>query len=101
MNVNTLSSALLRWWWLPVSGRRESAATSTIPTLVALGRNQVLTISKENPVCRIEVRRGAIWLTETPAEKDIVLQAAEYFCPAEGYPLVIEALTEAEVVLIR
>ena len=50
---------------------------------------------------RIEVRRGVIWLTATPAEKDIVLQAVEHLCPKDGYPLVIEALTEAEVILTR
>jgi Protein of unknown function (DUF2917) len=102
MNVNTLSSAWLRWLWRsPVSNNRQSATASTTPMLVALARNQVLNISKENPTCRIEVRRGVIWLTETPAEKDIVLQTAEYFCPDGGYPLVIEALTEAEVILTR
>jgi hypothetical protein len=102
MNVSPLSSALLRWLWgSPVSNNRESVTAPTTPTLVALRCNQVLNLSKENPACRIEVRRGVIWLTETPAKKDIVLQTAEYFCPDGGYPLVIEALTEAEVILTR
>jgi len=101
MNANTLPSALLRWLWSPVAGNPESATTQTTSTVVLLGRHQVLTISKENPVCRIQMRRGSIWLTETPGAKDIVLQASEYFCPKESYPLVIEALTEAEVILTR
>ena len=44
---------------------------------------------------------GAVWLTGTPAGKDIVLQASESLCLTNQYPFVVEALTDAAINLAR
>ena len=58
-----------------------------------------MTICKKSPT-HIEVVRGTIWLTGTPAEKDVVLQAGEKFRLAGGEKFVVEALADAEIILI-
>ena len=46
----------------------------------------------------IEVRRGLIWLTGTPAQADILLREGDQFWFSGGWPFIIEALDESEVV---
>ena len=72
-----------------------------LATVVSLRRNQVFTIPKMPTTRCIEVRRGEVWLTGTPAERDIVLQMDETLCLANGHPFVVEALADAEIVLTR
>ena len=66
-----------------------------------LRRRQVLTIAGASVAGGIRVLRGAVWLTGTPAEKDFVLEAEASLGLMNHYPYVIEALTEAEIVLVR
>lgn len=99
MNINALQSVLLCWLQpTPVAGCNEVSLVQVEEKPVSLRRGQVMTICKKSPA-RIEVLRGTIWLTGTPAEKDVVLQAGDEFRLADGEKFVIEALTDAEIIL--
>jgi hypothetical protein len=68
-----------------------------IPTTLLAG--QVLTIGRASNLSVIEVRSGAIWLTETPADADLVLNATDRFHLNRRWPVVIQALEDAEIIL--
>jgi len=47
----------------------------------------------------IQVCQGAVWLTGTPAKADVILRAGENFELKDNCPYVVEALTEAKIVI--
>jgi hypothetical protein len=47
----------------------------------------------------VRVVSGTVWLTGTPAQGDVLLQAGERFCLKRHFPFVAEALEKVEMVL--
>lgn len=102
MNADSLQNLRLPWLRpksAPAAKARVAAHTGA--KSVWLRRNQVLTIADSSAARRIQVKQGAVWLTGTPGEKDVVLQAEESFDLTNHYPFVIEALAAAEIALAR
>jgi hypothetical protein len=57
--------------------------------------------SSADEVRELVVLRGAVWLTATPGEGDIVLHAGASFSPRGRFPVLIEALEEKASLLVR
>src|SRR6478736_4929798 len=45
----------------------------------------------------LEVRSGTVWLTSTPADRDILLQAGESLSLRGPWPMIVQSLTDASV----
>jgi hypothetical protein len=100
MNAHSLHQVLFFWTWLkPAPVIREQVTKHNEKFSIRLRRNQVMTIDQTSVARSIEVKHGAVWLTGTPAGKDVVLQAKESFCLTHHYPFVIEALSDTEITL--
>jgi len=93
-----------RWWsggldrirraWLPARRGAESARRA-----VVLRRNEVLRLEPDRHRCVI-LKRGIVWLTGNPADRDVVLHSGGQYHCADRWPVVLEALEEAEIVLL-
>lgn len=95
MSAQTFHTLLLFWLRLkPAPSLRQRMDR------VCLKPQQVLTIFKAHPARQLEVRQGTVWLTQTPAERDIVLTAGQCFQLTDRHPVVIEALIDAEISLV-
>ena len=102
MNADSLSNRLL--FRLPPKTAPAIGARVALHAgakSVVLRRGHVMTIADTSAARRIQVTQGAVWLTGTPAENDIVLQANESLGLTNHYPFVVEALTDAEITLVR
>lgn len=80
------------------SGLAELGACSD-ERIVHLGANELIRLTKHSRVARIEVIRGALWVTETPAKGDLLLGPGEQLVPGGGWPIVIQATKETEILL--
>jgi hypothetical protein len=100
MNAHSLHHVLFFWTRLkPAPVTREQVAKHNGTSSLRLQRNQVMTIDQPSVARNIGVKHGDVWLTGTPAGKDVVLQAKESFCLTNHYPFVIEALSDTEITL--
>lgn len=66
---------------------------------ISLRAGEILTLEGVQRWKNLEVRSGEMWLTQTPAENDLLLGAGDRFELGEAFPVVIEALGAAEIVL--
>ena len=64
---------------------------------MTLKQGRVLTLRRKG---YIKVLRGAIWLTETPTTGDVILREGERYNLRCAGACIIEALTEAEMVVL-
>lgn len=76
----------------PISHRGNDAGFP-----VSLLKGEVRTLHHRDRVAGIAVKSGAVWLTETPADADIILRANEQFRFAGKWRVVIEALENSEM----
>lgn len=70
------------------------------PERLVLTDGKTLSVDECHQFEGIQVRRGNVWLTATPGDRDFVLQAGDQFQFSGNWPVVIEALNEAEVTLV-
>ena len=66
-----------------------------------LRREELVRLTADSGVGEIEVLRGTIWVTETPATGDAVLRAGARFRCGGRWPAILQATTDARVVLHR
>lgn len=77
--------------------REPAAAVATLPDTRQLQNRQVLRLRKAENVSHIHVRQGAVWLTRTPADGDVILQAGDRLDLEHGFPIVVQALQDSRV----
>ena len=77
-------------------GHRSIAGRS-----LTLARGQVFTIPGRFGIGGIEILHGALWLTATPADRDVLLHAGDLFPLGFHAPFVLEALADTEFMLHR
>ena len=78
-----------------VAGRLR-ARTKTI----CLRRGEVIRLEKKSGVNNIETKDGAVWLTGTPANDDVLLKNGEQFELQNHWPYIIEALEQTDLLLL-
>jgi hypothetical protein len=64
--------------------------------LLPLAKGAVTSVRKSTPAL-LKVLSGQVWLTETPAQRDLVLTAGEEVELRRTAPWVIEALSDAQL----
>jgi hypothetical protein len=76
----------------------EPVAPAVSPRTVSLRDQEVLSITRRQ-AARLEVQRGIVWLTATPAAGDVILHAGDQFEISDASPYVVQALGEATILL--
>ena len=61
--------------------------------------DEVIRVEKKSGVNSIEVMRGMVWLTSTPANGDVILQSGDRYELGTAWPFVLQALEDAELSL--
>ena len=67
---------------------------------IRLGRNGIIQLEEHCGAGCLRVRRGTVWLTGTPAEIDVVLQAGNRFNLSGQWPFVLQAMGDADIELL-
>ncbi len=75
-----------------------TAATAPVRS-VYLRTGELLTLEESQGWKTVEVVSGEMWLTQTPATNDLLLGPTSRFEVGGAFPVVIEALGRAEIVL--
>lgn len=99
MKIQTVPTLLLRR--LPDRQESRECGNPPEPRSVCLRANEVLRLEKPSRTQSLAVRSGTIWLTGTPAQGDVLLQAGDRFHLTTGWPFVLQALGDAEMVLLQ
>lgn len=81
--------------------REPERVVAPLPDKLCLATRQVIRLRKTAGVRGIHVRQGAVWLTRTPGDGDIILQAGDQLELEHGWPVVVQALQESRVDLWR
>lgn len=89
-----ISEAFQKVW--SISGWVSLPLTTFSTELARLPRGTVLTLKREDAVTRLELTGGNVWITGTPAWGDIVLGPGEVYEFGDGWPYVVEALSDVE-----
>lgn len=84
---------------LPDFGRRPGRAARQ-SLLLRLGRDGVIQLEEHCGARRLHVRRGTVWLTGTPANSDVLLQAGHRFRLTGQWPFVLQAIGDADIELL-
>lgn len=82
--------------------RRAAGEVIMVPALagpVQLAKDQVIRLDRGSRVAGLAVERGKVWITETPANGDLL--AGGYVRLRGGWPVVVQALTEVTLVFSR
>lgn len=69
------------------------------PSRIHLNSGDLIRIEKDSGFGSIQIRRGAIWLTGTPANGDVLLMPESAFDLVDSWPFVVQALGPAEILL--
>jgi hypothetical protein len=69
------------------------------PFTVRLIRNELLNLQESSKFRVVNVRRGIVWLTGTPACGDIILRCGSRFELGDQWPFVLQALQDSEIEL--
>jgi hypothetical protein len=77
----------------------EAAGFNAESRIVHLHSNEVMCLTKVSGCRQVEVRSGTIWLTGTPAKGDVLLRPGEQLHLTHGWPFVLQAVNEAQIVL--
>lgn len=86
---------------LPATRRRTAAALATGTRETFLKKNAVLRLPAETAFARLAVESGIVWVTAAPGDGDIILQPGQSLPLRGGWPVVLQALTEASFRLIQ
>ena len=77
-----------------------ATATATMRVrCVYLRAGELLALEESHGWKTVEVVSGEMWLTQTPATNDLLLGPGGRFEVGDAFPVVIEALGRAEIVL--
>ncbi len=76
---------------------KPATTLATQPKTRQLQNRQVVRLRKAKDVSRIHVRQGAVWLTRTPADGDVILRAGDRLDLGHGWPIVVQALQDSHV----
>jgi len=71
------------------------------PVSLQLARGKVHRLDQVDGIREIQVLDGALWLTTTPADRDVLLRSGDRFALPAAWPVVFEALKDASVLLGR
>ena len=82
-----------------LSGKVGCLPHVTEPHTVHLRGDEVIRLTKDSGFKQVDVRSGTIWLTGTPAKGDVLLQPGDQLQLARDWPFVLQALSEARIVL--
>lgn len=91
-----IGQALEKLWTL--SGRVSVPATTYSTEMAHLPRGMVLSLDQSDGVTALELARGAVWITGTPARGDVVLGPGEVYEFGNRWPYVVEALSDSEFI---
>lgn len=91
-----IGQALEKLWSL--SGRVCVPATPCSTGMAHLPRGMVLTLGQSDGVTHLELTRGMVWITGTPAHGDLVLGPGEMYEFGNRWPYVVEALSDSEFI---
>ena len=69
------------------------------PRSIHLSPDKVIRLDRDRQVSGMLVERGTVWVTETPATRDIVVPQGGYLPLRGGWPVVLQALTAGLVIL--
>jgi hypothetical protein len=89
-----IGHALEKLWSL--SGRVSLPATTCSTKMAHLPRGMVLTLDQRDGVTGLQLTRGTVWITGTPARGDVVLGPGETYEFGNRWPYVVEALSDSE-----
>lgn len=67
---------------------------------IFLRANETLRITPDSGVTCVEVRRGIVWLTGSPAKGDVLLHPGDRFALVRDWPFVVQAMGSAEIILL-
>lgn len=92
--VHRMGGAMEKLWSL--SGRVNLPVATSTTEVAHLPRGMVFTLEKSDGVSRLELTRGTVWITGTPACGDTILGVGDVYEFGNRWPYVIEALEDAE-----
>lgn len=89
----------LLWFCFPDFDRRSRLTTGQ-PLTLRLGRDGIIQLEEHCGARCLQVRRGTVWLTGTPAESDVMLQTGNRFSLTGQWPFVLQAMGDVEIDLL-
>lgn len=93
----TLEAFLVEYYRVCAITARPTETTD--PRRLRLRPRELLTLAEPQRCGRLEVVRGEIWVTQTPASRDLLLGPGARLDLDDAFPVVIEALEVTELVL--
>jgi hypothetical protein len=81
-----------------ISDRVSLPATVSSRDVAHLPCGMVLSLGRADGITHLEVARGLVWVTCTPARGDTILRPGEAYELGGQWPYVIEALVDAEFI---
>lgn len=81
-----------------LSGRVSLPAEIRSTNAGHLPRGMVLSLDQADGVAFLELKRGTVWITGTPARGDTILQTGEKHDFGNSWPYVIEAMSDADFI---
>lgn len=81
-----------------LSDRVSLPSTVSSREIAHLPCGMVLSLERVDGITHLEITRGLVWVTGTPARGDTILRPGEVFESGDQWPYVIEALVDAEFV---
>jgi hypothetical protein len=78
----------------------KSSPISASEKRVILAENEILRLERKSRVREIRVVTGRVWLTETPADSDIILGMGETRRLGMNGPFILQALEPVEMILL-
>ncbi|MGV3659172.1 MAG: DUF2917 domain-containing protein [Prosthecobacter sp.] len=81
--------------------REPARPAAPLPDTWHLQNRQVIRLNKASNASRLHVRRGAVWLTRTPADADVILRAGDKLDLEHGWPIIVQALQDSCVDLVH
>lgn len=89
---------------LPAGKRKGPGTGKVVPGLVAarrvqLAKDQVIRLDRDSRIAGVEVERGRVWMTLTPADGDLVMDQGHAVRLSGGWPVVLQALTEVTLLI--
>jgi len=85
-------------FWLPFPTLANSLAGVAVGAkAMHLQPDQVIRLDRSCRVSGIAVERGVVWVTDTPAGRDLLLRQGENLPARGGWPVVVQALSESVI----
>src|SRR5262249_27628965 len=85
--------------FVPAFGSSPAGATRQ-SFAIRLGRIGIIQLEDHCGARCLRVRRGTVWLTGTPAENAVLLQAGHRFDLTRQWPFVLQAIGDADIELL-